>query len=128
MRNAEAASVGRALGRIRRLMAVLALAGAAAAWWWEGPAWGAGFLAGALAARLNFRWLEQVAAGLDPARGARRLRWAVLFGLRYLLLGAAGYAIVKIFGFSGLAILLGLLVAAAAALAEMIYELVHAGT
>jgi len=52
----------------------------------------------------------------------------VLFGLRYLLLGAAGYAIVKIFGFSGLAILLGLLVAAAAALAEMIYELVHAGT
>jgi len=35
---------------------------------------------------------------------------------------------VKVFGLSGLAILAGLLVAAAAVLAELVYELFHAGT
>ncbi len=128
MSDAEALRVERALGRIRRLMVWLAVLGTAALGLWKGPAWAAGFLAGALAAMLNFRWLERVAAGLDPARGTRRLRWAVLFGLRYVLLGAGGYAIVKVFGFSGLAILTGLLAAAAAVLAELIYELLHAGT
>jgi len=128
MSETEAERLQRALVRIRRLMALLAALGAAAALLCKGVAWGAGFLAGALAAMINFRWLEQVAGGLDPGRGARRLRWAVLFGLRYVLLGAAGYVIVKVFGFSGLAILAGLLVAAAAVLAELIYELVYAGT
>lgn len=124
----DAARMERALARIRRLMALLAALGAVAMLAAKGAAWGAGFLAGALAAMLNFRWLEQVAGGLDPARGPRRLRWAMLFGLRYVLLGAVGYVIVKVFGFSGLAILAGLLVAAAAVLVELIYELVHAGT
>jgi hypothetical protein len=128
MSDVEAIRVERALTRIRRWMAVLAVAGTGAALWIEGPAWGAGFLAGALGAMANFRWLEQLAAGLDPRRPARRLRWAMLFGLRYVLLGAAAYVIVKLFGFSGLAILAGLLVAAAAVLAELVYELFHAGT
>ncbi|MGC8792423.1 MAG: ATP synthase subunit I [Bryobacteraceae bacterium] len=128
MNETEALCVERALERIRRLMAVLAAGGACVAWWVGGPPWGGGFLAGALGAMANFRWLEQVTAGLDPRRAARRLRWAVLFGLRYVLLGAAAYVIVKVFGFSGLGILTGLLVAAAAVLAEMIYELLYAGT
>ncbi len=128
MSDAETAGAERALARIRRLMLGLGILGTAVLGLWKGPAWAAGFLAGALAAMLNFRWLERLAAGLDPARGARRMRWAVLFGLRYLLLGAGGYAIVKVFGLSGLAILVGLLAAAAAVLAELIYELVHAGT
>lgn len=128
MSETEDARLERALTRIRRLMAMFAALGAVAMLAGKGLAWGAGFLAGALAAMLNFRWLEQVAGGLDPARGARRLRWAALFGLRYVLLGAGGYVIVKVFGFSGLAILAGLLVAAAAVLVELIYELLHAGT
>lgn len=128
MNEAEAARIERALARIRRLMAVLAAAGTALLLGWKGPAWAAGFLAGALAAMLNFQWLEQLASGLDPARQGRRLRWAVLFGLRYVLLGAACYVIVKLFGFHGLAILAGLLAAAAAVLAELVYELLHAGT
>jgi len=128
MSEVEAIRVERALTRIRRLMMALALAGTAGALWLEGPAWGAGFLAGALGAMANFRWLEQLAAGLDPRRAARRLRWAALFGLRYVLLGAGAYVIVKVFGFSGPAILAGLLVAAAAVLAELLYELFHAGT
>jgi hypothetical protein len=128
MSEVEAVRVERALTRIRRLMLALALAGTAGALWMEGPAWGAGFLAGALGAMANFRWLEQLAAGLDPRRASRRLRWAALFGLRYVLLGAAAYVIVIVFGLSGLAILAGLLVAAAAVLAELVYELFHAGT
>ncbi len=128
MSEAEALRVEQALVRIRRLMAGLALAGTAVTLAIKGPAWGGGFLAGALAAIANFRWLEQIAGGLASGRGARRVRWAVLFGMRYVVLGAAAYVIVKLFGISGLAILAGLLVAAAAVLAEMLYELLHAGT
>lgn len=128
MSEAETLRVERALGRIRRLMAALAAAGTVVAWAAKGPAWGLGFLAGALAAMANFRWVEQIAGGLADGRGGRRMRWAVLFGMRYLLLGAAAYVIVRLFGISGLAILAGLLVAAAAVLAEMLYELLHAGT
>lgn len=128
MSEVEALRVEQALGRIRRLMAALAVAGTAVAWAAKGSDWGAGFLAGALAAIANFRWLEQIAGGLGPGRGRRRMRWAVLFGLRYVLLGAAAYVIVRLFGISGLAILAGLLIAAAAVLAEMLYELLHAGT
>ncbi|MCS7315431.1 MAG: ATP synthase subunit I [Bryobacterales bacterium] len=128
MSEADAARIEQALGRIRRLMAALAIAGTAVAFLVGGLRWGAGFLAGALAAMVNFRWIEQIAAGLGPGRGGRRMRWAVLFGMRYVLLGGVAYAIVKLFGISGLAILAGLLVAAAAVLAEMLYELLHAGT
>ncbi len=128
MSEAEALRAEQALARIRRLMAAMAIAGTAMAFAAKGLAWGAGFLAGALAAIANFRWLEQITGGLGPGRGGRRLRWAVLFGLRYFLLGGAAYVIVKLFGISGLAILTGLLTAAAAVLAEMLYELLHAGT
>lgn len=128
MQDVEAARVAAARRRIRRLMVLLGLGGASVLALTKGVGWAAGFLAGACGSVLNYGWLEQVAAGLGPGRAGRRMRWAVLFGLRYVLLGLAGYGIVKVFGFSALAVLAGLLVAAAAVLAEMIYELAHAGT
>ena len=84
------------------------------------------FLAGALASLANFRWLHQLAASLGE--GGRRLRRRVLIFLllRYLLVGAAGYVIVKFFGLSLVAALAGLFVAVAAVIFEIIYELVYA--
>jgi len=128
MSEAEAARAERALTRIRYLMWVLGVSGTAAAAWRKGWSWALGFLSGALLSVVNFHWLEQVAAGLASGRGPRRLRWAVLFGARYLAAGLAGYVIVKVFGLSPLAILAGLLVAAGAVLAEMVYELIHGRT
>ncbi|MEK7407458.1 MAG: ATP synthase subunit I [Acidobacteriota bacterium] len=128
MSKAEVVRVERAFRRIRAGAVAAAALGTVAVWWLEGWPWGLGFLAGAVASVFNFRWLEQLAAGLGPGAARRRLRFAILFGLRYLLLGAGGYVIVKVFGLSGLAIVAGLLVSVAAVLAEMIYELIHAGT
>lgn len=109
-------------------MCVLAGAGTLALLWLKGWPWGLGFLAGAAASILNFRWFQQLTAALGPGARRPRRRFALFLGLRYVLLGAGGYAIVKIFGLSGLAIIVGLLVSVAAVLAEMIYELIHAGT
>lgn len=128
MIEAEALRVDRALRRIRRLMWLLGAVGGMACAYWKGWSWAAGYLAGSIAAILNFGWLDQVAVGLAHRGAQRRLRWAVLFGARYLLIGAAAYVIVNMFGFSALAILVGLLVAAIAVTMEMLYELVHGRT
>jgi len=116
----------RALGRIRRAMLWLSLAGSAAAWLLYSWQHGAGFLAGALASLANFRWLHQLAASLGE--GGQRLRRRVMWFLvlRYLLLGAAGYVIVKIFGLNLVAALAGLFVAVAAVILEIVYELIYA--
>ncbi len=46
--------------------------------------------------------------------------------LRYLLLGCGGYVIVKFFGLNLTAALLGLFVAIAAVIFEILYELIYA--
>jgi hypothetical protein len=75
---------------------------------------------------LNYRWLKQIAFALNRPAGRSKARFAVLFGLRYFLFGAAGYAIVKYFGISLLALLIGLFVAVAAVVFEILYELIYA--
>ena len=116
----------RAVGRIRAAMLWLSIAGAAAALPLYSWRHSLGFLAGALASLANFHWLHQLAASLGD--GGRRLRRRVLvfLVLRYLLVGAAGYVIVKVFGLSLVAALAGLFVAVAAVIFEIIYELVYA--
>jgi hypothetical protein len=49
---------------------------------------------------------------------------AVFFALRYLIIGAAAYVIVKILEISVMPVLAGLFVSAAAVLIEILYELV----
>ncbi len=116
----------RAIGRIRTSMLWLSAGGAAAVLLLYSWRHGLAFLAGALASLANFRWLHQLAASLGA--GARRPRRRVLLFLlfRYLLLGLCGYVIVKIFGLNLAAALLGLFVAVAAVILEIIYELLYA--
>jgi hypothetical protein len=117
----------RALRRIERNTLYLGGAGALAAligWGWTSAA---GFAAGAAASYLNYRWLKQMVEGFSG--GARpRKRRALLFGFRYLLFGAALYAIVRFFAVNLAAALCGFLTAVAAVILEILYELIHART
>src|SRR5437879_6063660 len=88
---------GRALRRIQWLVAVITGAGIVVAAFYGGWRWAAGFLLGAGASFLNFRWLKQLVNSLGDALQNKppRKRVAVLLGLRYLILGGAGYVILN---------------------------------
>jgi len=128
MADADTVFVERAMRRIFRGMLALSAAGTLAALWLAGWRNGISFLLGSAGAYLNLYWLHRLVEALGP--GARRPRKGLLVVLatRYLLLGLAGYVIVKVFGLGLVALLLGLFVPAAAVLAEILYELTHAGT
>jgi hypothetical protein len=120
----------RALARIHALIAFLTIAGLIAAALHGGWKWAAGFLLGAAASWLNFRWLKQMVNSLGPqsAGNPPRARVAVFLGLRYVLLAAAGYVILNYSAISLAAGLLGLFVPAAAVILELLFELIYAGT
>ncbi len=116
----------RAIGRIQALMLWLSAGGTAAALPLYSWRHSLGFLAGALASLANFHWLHQLAAALGGGQRRLRRRVLVFLVLRYVLVGAVGYVIVKIFGLNLAAALAGLFVAVAAVILEIIYELVYA--
>ena len=124
----DQAFYSRALGRMMRAMAVLAVGGAAAAWVHGGWQWGGGFLAGAAASYLNFRWLKQIVESLGENARRPRRRLAILAGLRYVLLAAGGYVILRFSALSLTAALAGLFVSVAAVIFEILFELIYAGT
>ncbi|MEO8662662.1 MAG: ATP synthase subunit I [Bryobacteraceae bacterium] len=113
-----------ALRRIDRYMAMLALAGTlmcAVQWGWPGAG---GFAFGIAASWLNFRWIKKVAEAVGGAPQTRRATgYAIILGLRYLLLGGIGYVILKFFGVNLLALLAGLLSVVAAVIFEALYQL-----
>jgi hypothetical protein len=111
--------------RVLRAMEVLSAAGALAGWSWLGWRWGLAFLLGAAAAYLNFLWLHRAVESLVPGAPPAKKRVFVFLAIRYVLLGAAGYVIVKVFGMSIIAAAGGLLIPAAAILSIIIYELIH---
>jgi ATP synthase I chain len=125
---AEAGVYESALRRIYRGMKWLACAGALAGLCFKGWLWALAFLLGAAASYLNFSWLDQIVAAIGPnASPPRKLLW-VFLGLRYVLLGGAGYVIVRVFGMNALAAVIGLFVPIASVFLETLYELVHART
>jgi len=113
----------RAVARIWRITAVLSLAGTLLFLLWRGWAWAAGFVLGCAISALNFRWLKQVATALGGP--AAKPRMAVLLGLRYLLLGAGAYVILKYSGISLAAMFWGLFAAVAAVMIEILIELAY---
>jgi len=116
-----------ALGRIARGTAALAAAGCLVCLILRGWRWAVAYLLGAAASYLNFRWLKRVVDALGGALAARPSpRFAILIGLRYLLLGAGAYAIVNLTPLSLPAALIGLFVPVGAVIAEIVFELVYA--
>jgi len=121
---------GRALARIQSLIVFLGAAGMVAAGVYGGWRWAAGYLLGAIASYANFRWLKQIVSALSDAaaRKSPGTRVAVIFGLRYLLLGISAYAILNYSTLSLAAALAGLFVSVAAVILEILYELMYART
>lgn len=126
----DQAFLDRALARIHISMAVLSAGGTVAAVIHGGWRWAVGFLLGAAASWINFRWLKQMVNSLGQAAAGKppKLRVAVFLGLRYALLAAAGYVILKCSTISLAAGLIGLFVPAAAVILEILFELIYAGT
>jgi hypothetical protein len=122
--------IGRALDRIQLLIAFLSGAGTLATMVYGGWRWALGFIVGAAAGYLNFRWLKKLVDSLGEAAGGKppRARVAVFLGLRYLVLGAGGYVILNFSALSLAAAALGLFVPVAAVILEILFELIYAGT
>jgi len=116
-----------ALRRIARGTVALAAAGCLVWLVLRGWRWAVAYLLGAAASYLNFRWLKRVVDALGGALTARPSpKFAILIGLRYLLLGAGAYAIVNFTSLSLPAALIGLFVPVAAVILEIISELIYA--
>jgi len=123
--------IERAVVRISRWLLLVALLGAAVGSALRGWRWGLAFLLGAGASYINFRWIHRLVNSLGDAAAKRkppRARVAVLLGLRYLLLGAGAYAILRFSTLSLAAVLLGLFVSVAAVILEILFELIYART
>jgi hypothetical protein len=123
----EQAFVETALRRITRIMAAVAAAGCLACLILRGWKWGLGYLMGAAASCMNFRWLKRVVNSLGGVPD-RRLspKFAILMGLRYLLLAAGAYVIVNFTSLSLPAAIAGLFVPVAAVILEIVFELIYA--
>ncbi|MES1260281.1 MAG: ATP synthase subunit I [Acidobacteriota bacterium] len=117
-----------AIARLPRWILALALTGAVAAGLLTGLSAAGGFLVGALAAYLNFRVIERAAnrvsrlAGGDDGRPGRGAGVWIFIQFSGLVLGAL--VILNFSGFSRPAAFCGFLVCPAAAILEIIYELV----
>ena len=114
----------RAVVRIWKLMWAIGAGGAIALVAWRGWPWAAGWVIGTAVSALNFRWLKQLveAIGGETAKP----RKAVFLGMRYLLLGALAYVILKYSAISLPAALAGLFVSVAAVIVEILLELAYA--
>lgn len=126
--NGDEAAFTRAMGRIRVAILGLGAAGTVVAWYFLGWPHGLGFLAGAVASLLNFHWLHALVASLGEGGRRPGKRLALIFAFRYLILGAGAYVIVKYFGVNLAAVVVGFLMAAAAVILEILYELIYART
>jgi len=114
----------RAVSRILKIMAALAVTGTLTAFLWRGWKWAAGFALGALISWLNFHWLQK----LTDVLGGKRVRRgsAVFLALRYLLLGGGAYVMLRYSSINLPALLTGLFVSVAAVVFDVLFELIYA--
>ena len=113
----------RVTSRIFKVTLAISGAGTLAALAWRGWRVGAGFALGAAISWINFRWLKHAVDSLSGKRARPRL--AVLAGFRYLLLGAAAYAILRYSSISLRGALAGLFVSVTAVIVEIFFEVVY---
>lgn len=112
--------------RMVRAAVGLALAGCAACLILRDWKWAVAYLLGAAASYLNFHWLHRVVQALGAKVTARPSpKFAILIGLRYVVLGAGAYVIVNFTSLSLPAALIGLFVPVAAVILEIVFELVY---
>lgn len=116
-----------ALPRVRNFMLALAPALIAGALWRYGARAALGFLVGSVIAYLNFQWLKSGVSGLadrvtNTGKPQSGKGIVARFLLRYLLLGAAAYAILTSFPASLRGLFAGLFLPVGAIACEAVYE------
>lgn len=116
------------MGRIAKLMAVLAAAGLAGWLMAKGVRGGVSFAAGAGVSALSFWWISRMAAGIEKAALGGKTSGAktVLNAFRIFLLGGGLYVIVRTYEVFIPALVTGLLVTVAAITIEALYEFLYA--
>jgi hypothetical protein len=119
---------GRIIGRIVRLMAVLAVVGTAVFGFVDGVGGALSFLGGAAISGLSFWLLHRLVSDLTAAVEGRPVRSfsVVLHAFRLMILGGAAYGIVSLYGSSRRALAGGLMLAVMAATLEVLIELSYA--
>jgi ATP synthase I chain len=122
-----------AVHRIRNSMIALALVFSVASWWKFGRGAALGFLVGCVIAFLNFHWLKSGVSGLadrvtNTGKAQSGAGIIARFLFRYVLLGAAAYAILTSFPASLRGLFAGLFLPVAAIICEAVYELYAAVT
>jgi hypothetical protein len=114
----------RAVRRLDWFAVILTMAAVVAFVLREGWRGGLGCAVMAAASLYHLRRLKAVVESIgDGVSGRPRTGSAVALGMRYLILGALCFVIIEFFGVSLAAIFTGLLISAAAVLAEIVYEL-----
>jgi hypothetical protein len=107
--------------RARRLTWIVAAAGTLVTLAVFGVRHGAGFAIGALISYANIHSWLQIADALSGKRNRSIAASAMFMALRYLVIGTAIYATIKLLGTSPVAMILGLLASFAAVLLEVLY-------
>jgi len=122
-----------ALNRIRTLMIVLGPTLSLGTWWKFGRWSALGFMLGCVISYLNLHWLKSGVIGLADRvtnTGTRQSGKGIVarFLLRYVLLGAAAYAILTSFPASLKGLFAGLFLPVGAIACEAVYEVYMAMT
>ena len=126
------AELDRAIARIPRWIVVLGLLGTGLAGRMGGAPYAGAFLVGAVAAWLNFRLIERAVnrlgrlASAPAAKPAGKGTGAWMF-IQFAVVVLGAFVILKVSGFNLAAAFLGFLVCPAAAIAELLYELLIYG-
>ena len=108
--------------RIRKLTIILGLIGGAIALATGGPAAAAGFITGAAISLASLHSWLRFAEMLDPNAPNRPGRASAVFlALRYVLIAAVLYVIVKYLRFTAAALIVGLLVSFAAVVIDLLF-------
>jgi hypothetical protein len=114
--------------RIRKLTIILGLVGGAIAIATAGLNAAAGFITGAAISLASFHSWVRLAEMLDPDAPTRPGRASAVFlALRYVLIAAVLYVIVKYLRFTAAAMIIGLLVSFAAVVIDLLFGLVQFG-
>ena len=124
----DAAPWAAAMGRLVKLVPILGGSGALAAFAFYGWRFAAGFLIGASIGWLNFHLLHRLVQALGPGGSRPSTFTGFMLVGRYLMLGGAGFVIVKLLEINSLALLAGLFVPVAAVLVSILHELLYART
>lgn len=122
----ESFNLDRALYRVWRFLWLLTAAGTVIASAWLGLDIGWSFLFGAVISAVSLHLTHRFVMSIGKPSDPRPAPWkSVLLGARWLLIVGIFYVMMKILGLHVSAALCGMLVAAGAAILEILYELIH---